>query len=383
MRAITVLIPDAEDPLALRAVRSLGRAPGIRTHLLTADRHASARYSRFCARWQLAGHPLTHPGRLGEVMALLGEGSVDVLLPVTVAGIELVSVNRDALAARVALPPLPDAVGLGIVNDKTRLACFARQQGVAVPPFLVFPDDVAETDRLQPMTFPVLAKPPSQAGGKGIRSFADAAALSEYLKRYRQAAPGERLLLQTYVPGEDLGLNVLCCDGEILAHTIQENPITAPVAFGPAAGIRFVNDGQVLELGGKLLAALKFSGLANIDLRRCARTGKIYVLDFNPRLWGTSMGSTLAGVNFPYLACRAALGLALPAANYRHITYADKSASLEHVRCLLRGRTLLPGLRFRHTSVRVALGDPLPMLVDNVKQAWRTRRQRLGRRAGS
>jgi D-aspartate ligase len=380
MRTVTVLVPDAEDPLALRAIRSLGRVPGVRTHLLTVDRYASARFSRFCHRWHPAKYPITHPGRRGEILALLEKQQIDVVLPVTVQGIALVANHSADFAARVALPPLPDVVSLRTANDKTVLPSFARQHGVPVPPFLVFPDDLAESDAVSRLTFPVLVKPPSMAGGKGIQAFATATALIDYLHQRAGAASAQRLLLQTYLPGEDLGLNVLCRDGRILAYTIQQNPICAAVPFGPAAGIRFVHDPRALEIGQKLLSALRYSGLANIDLRRCASTGEIYVLEMNPRLWGTSMGSTLAGVNFPYLACLVALGRPLPPMDYRHITFADKSATLQQALRFLRGLPLLPGFRFRHTSTHLALLDPLPMLVDNVKQLWKTRVPNLWKR---
>ena len=379
MRALTVLIPDADDPLALRAIRSLGQVPGVKTHLLTADPHLSARFSRFCKGWHLAKHPTTHPARGGEMLALLEKHPVDVVLPVTVEGAALVNANRAAFAARVALPPLPAAGCLRIANDKTLLSCFARQHDVPVPPFVVFPDDLAESDALARLDFPVLVKPPCGAGGRGIESFADAPALAEYLRQLQPAQPGQRLLLQSYVPGEDMGLNVLCLDGRILAYTIQENPLVSSPPFGPAAGIHLVHDAQALEVGRRLVSCLGYSGMANIDLRRCASTGQIYVLEVNPRCWGTLMGSTLAGVNFPYLACLAALGRPLPSVDYRHITYAEKGAALQQISRFLKGLPVLPGFRFRNTALRLALSDPLPMLVDNVKQFWKTRVQKLWR----
>lgn len=381
MRALTVLIPDAEDPLALRAVRSLGRVPGIKTHLLAAERYASARFSRFCHRWHFAQYPMSHPQRCAETLALLAKQPVDVVLPVSVQGTRMVVEHSTAFAACAHLPPLPGPQCLGIADDKVRLSCFARQHAVPVPPFLVFPDDLAESDAVQRLAFPVLAKHPSMAGGKGIALFADAASLTGYLNGRATTAANGRLLLQSYVAGDDFGLNVLCRDGRILAHTIQHNPIRAGAPFGPAAGICFVDDPQVLEVGQTLVAALGYSGLANIDLRRCASSGELYVLEMNPRLWATSMGSTFAGVNFPYLACLAAMGRPLPKVDYRHITYADKAATFEMAKRYLHGDAVLPGFRFRHTAPHLALLDPLPMLVDNVKQLWKTRVLKLWKRS--
>jgi hypothetical protein len=88
----------------------------------------------------------------------------------------------------------------------------------------------------------------------------------------------------------------------------------------------------------------------------------------NPRYWGTLMGSVHAGVNFPYLACLAALGRPFPQTDYQPITYADKSVALKQALQMVVGRSLLAGFRFRNTALSVALKDPLPALA----HYWKT-----------
>ena len=368
MKTISVLIPDGEHPLALRVMRSLGLTHRVTIDLMTSDRRPSYGFSRFCRRCHFTASSITGKDRCEAILKTIATARIDVLLPVSVQGIQLLAAERQSFSRQVALPPLPDSAALDTANDKITLCRFARRHGVPTPPFLVFPDEVPEPGALRRLAYPVLLKPPSLEGGRGFRLFHDPQTLANFLETSPAVQTGPRYLLQSCLPGSDFGLNVLCRNGEILAFTVQKNVLSDSPPFGPAAGIHFVQDPQVLEIGRKLLSALRWNGVANLDMLRCAATGETMLLEMNPRYWGTLMGSVHAGVNFPYLACLAALGRPFPQTDYQPITYADKSVALKQALHMLAGRPLLTGFRFRNTALSTALTDPLPALAYHCKR---------------
>lgn len=373
MKTISVLIPDGEHPLALRVMRSLGLTHQVTVDLLTTVRRSPYRLSRFCRRCHFTASRTYGKERLDVVLRTIESERIDVLLPVSVAGIRLVSVERQTLSPLVALPPMPDIATLNKANDKTALYHFAKRHGVMTPPSLVFPDDVPDHGAIARLPYPVLVKPPTLDGGQGIRLYHDPQTLARFLE-----TGGARCLLQSYLPGADFGLNVLCRDGEILAFTAQRNAISVSPPFGPAAGIQFLQDTEVLETGRKLLSALRWNGVANLDMLRCAADGETMVLEMNPRYWGTLLGSVRAGVNFPYLACLAALGRPLPQTEFRPITYADKSVALRQILQKATGRPCLAGFRFRNTALWISMTDPLPAATH---YGWRLLKRALIRAA--
>jgi predicted ATP-grasp superfamily ATP-dependent carboligase len=372
MKAISVLIPDGEDHMALWVMRSLGLTHRVRVDLMTSHRLPPSGLSRFCRHCHFTTSDITDKDRCDAILKTIATTPVDVLLPVSVAGIHLVAAARQAFVRQVALPPLPDSFTLDTANDKTALCRFAQRHGVPVPPSLVFPDDVSEYRDLLRLNYPVLLKPPSLGGGQGFQLFHNPQTLATFLEANPALrGTGTRHLLQSYLPGTDLGLNVLCRHGEILAFTVQENQLRASSPFGPPVGIHFVQDVQALEAGRKLLSALRWNGVANLDMVRYPATGETMLLEMNPRYWRTLMGSVYAGVNFPYLSCLSALDQPLPATDYRLITYAEKSVALKQARCLVAGRSFLPGFRFRNTTLWIILRDPLPTLAGYWKRIFR------------
>ena len=375
MKAISVLIPDGEDHMALGVMRSLGLTHRVMVDLMTSHRSPPSGFSRFCRRCHFTASGITDKDRCDAILKTIATAPVDVLLPVSVAGIHLVAAERQAFARQVALPPLPDSFTLDTANDKTALCRFAQRNGVPVPPSLVFPDDVSEYQALLRLEYPVLLKPPSLGGGQGFQLFHEPQTLAKFLETNPALRrTSTRHLLQSYLPGIDIGLNVLCRNGEILASTVQENQLRASLPFGPPAGIHFVKDVQTLETGSKLLSALRWNGVANLDMVRCAASGETMLLEMNPRYWRTLMGSVYAGVNFPYLSCLSALDQPFPETDYRLITYAEKSVALKQARCLIAGHSFLPGFRFKNTTLRAALTDPLPTLAGYWKRMLHKRR---------
>jgi len=363
MKAISVLIPDGEHPLALRVVRSLGFTHRVTVDLLTCERWPSSRFSRFCRHCHFTTRRITDGDRGHAILDTVTAAPVDVLLPVSVEGIRLVLAEQQALMHHVAIPPLPDLATLDMANDKAALCRFARRCNVPLPPSLLFPDEVSDSGALLHLAYPILLKPATLDGGRGFQLFRDSQTLSTFLATNPGVRAAGRYVLQSYLAGSDFGLNVLCRNGEILAFTVQKNPLSVSPPFGPAAGIHFVTDAEPLEIGTRLLSALRWNGVANLDMLRCAATGEMLLLEMNPRYWRTLLGSVYAGVNFPYLACLAALDRPLPPTDYRTIAYAEKSVALREALRMVAGRTLLPGFRLKNTSMSAALKDPLPGLA--------------------
>jgi predicted ATP-grasp superfamily ATP-dependent carboligase len=295
---------------------------------------------------------------------------MDVILPVGEEGVLFAAAERDALSELASLPPLPDIGSLEIARNKWLLNQFACRHSLPAPEsvLVAFKPDFQE--RVTGLEYPVLLKPTSLTDGQGIRRFETPAKLGMFLAGQDEAVYEDKYLIQTYVPGSDLGLSVLCRDGEILAYTIQRGVISASERFGPLMAMEFIRQDDLLGIGQRLLSELRWNGVAHIDFRQDSRDGQFKIIEMNARYWGSLLGSLVAGVNFPYLACLAAQAVSFARPTYQLSRFAYTTTAIKEGLLWCLGRNKLEDLPFRETGLRFFLTDPLPEVVKRVQEKF-------------
>lgn len=359
-RSILLLQLGSDTGLALLVARCLGRWTGTRVHLFNHGR-SSARHSRHVAtNWVVP--PASGPGVAAELLLrALEQTKADVLLPVDQEAIRFAHACRLRLPARTRLAPGPAMAALDRADDKQALAVLLEELRIPCPRTVAITVGSDPRDALRELRFPVLLKPTRLSGGRGIRQFDTLSDLVDHVGRHQPLADAS--IVQEYQPGLDLGCNVLCQSGRILAHTLQRSFLPPARPYQMPAGIEFVRDDAILAMVARLVRALDWSGVANIDLRYEESTGTAYVLEINPRFWGSLLGSLAVGVNFPELACRVALGQELPELEYRPGRFiSERRNALRHRLGLLRNGRASNEVPLSD-ALDHALRDPWPEIV--------------------
>jgi predicted ATP-grasp superfamily ATP-dependent carboligase len=375
MSKLAVLIPDGENEHTLWTVRSLVDSRQAAVHILSSQRWTPVRFSRHCRRYQFRPGGTNHAARLGAIAEYVRRVPIDVILPVGEEGVLFASSEREHLAELAALPPLPGIDSLQTARNKWQLNQFACRHGLPVPDSTLVSRDPGFDQAMAELPYPVLLKPTSLTDGQGIMRFETPVDLRRFLEEHNGRVHRDRYLVQAYVPGFDIGLSVLCKDGQILAHTIQRGIITAAERFGPLMAMEFIRQDDVLETGRRLLAALRWNGVAHIDFRYDTRDARAKIIEMNARYWGSLLGSLVAGVNFPYLACLAAQGISFPAPAYRPSHYVYTTTVLKEAWRWSMGKSMLKGFTFEETGLRFFLADPLPEIVKRLQEKLETGRK--------
>ncbi len=367
---LVVLIPDGEAKEALLVARCLAASARVTLHALSAQRWPELRFSTHCARFHHFEDTQDEPQRLRMIQDIVQRYRIQVILPVSDRGIRWWAARQDAVRRTVPLAPVPPPDAFDTATDKSRLASFLARHELPHPETRICVTGQDPFESVGSMSFPVLAKPPMGRGGFGIQCFDT----SEQLRVFMEQLPnGAAYVVQSYLPGIDMGCSVLCQDGKVLAGTVQQVIVPGAPRFSAPVGIELRDDPTTMAIIGRLMAALNWSGVANVDLRRDARTGQVNILEVNGRFWATLGGSLNAGVNFPYLACQAALGRSFPfppiqAARY----FRTKRFAL---RALAGGGQLQ--VRRTETDLPHLLADPVIVGHKLTRQCWfRLRRAR-------
>jgi predicted ATP-grasp superfamily ATP-dependent carboligase len=368
VRKFSVLIPDGENEHVLWVARSLAASKQVNLYILSDKRWTPVRFSRHCRLYQFRSTGADYQARLKALADIMHQVPIDIILPVSEDGILFAITTREALSKMAALPPLPERESLCIARNKWLLNQFAYQQSIPAPQAVLATFDSTFHQRISALEYPVLLKPTTGTDGQGIRRFDTPADLWRFLESQDKQVVKDRYLVQTFVPGYDIGLSVLCRNGEILAYTIQQGIISASHRFGPLMAMEFISQDDVLALGQKLLSALRWSGVAHVDFRYDSRDNQVKILEVNARYWGSLLGSVVAGVNFPYLACLAAQEVPFARPEYCRSRYAHTTTALKEGLLSLLGKNSLSKLNFRETGLRFFGIDPLPEVVKRVQE---------------
>lgn len=287
-----VLLTGAGGPAAISFLRSLTHHHALNFHMADMDPLAQGLYLVEASNRHVvpAGD---HPDFAMYMLELCKAMRIHVFVPTVDAELLAIARMRDEFEACGIKVLLPALNVLEETLDKQRL--LTRCEGVvSVPRSLVFDDDF-----ICPTDFPVLMKPRSGSGSRGIRVVHDADTL--------MALPRDpHMLVQEYLPGEEYSVDVVTsAQGEALAAVPRAR---LKIDSGVAVVARTIHDSELMHDAIAVVEHMGLTGIINVQFKRDAH-GTPSLLEVNPRVPGTISLTIAAGVHMPRIALEALLGI--------------------------------------------------------------------------
>jgi predicted ATP-grasp superfamily ATP-dependent carboligase len=360
---------------ALGVVRSLGRH-GIPVWFASDD-NVLARLSRFTVK----GLSWPGPNDAGAADFLLELGRrhrLDgwVLVPCADEEARLISQNHAALAAmfRVRTPPWEV---MRWAYDKHRMNERAAALGLDLPrsSSAASRQDLVNAD----LRFPVILKPAVKHHGNAFTLAKawradDRAAL---FARYDDAVAlvgADAVVVQELIPGRgaaQFSYAGLWDRGRPVASLVARRSRQYPIDFGyTSTFVQTIERGEVEDLACRFLESLGYDGLVEVEFKYDARDGRHKLLDVNARAWTWIALGRPAGVDFPHLFWRLAMGEAVPTvrgrpgAGWMHVSRDAVAACQEITAGHLSPRDYLASFRRPLEFAAFAADDPLPGVLD-------------------
>lgn len=301
-----VLVTDAANRVALAVVRALGRA-GAEVAVVEQERFAqrtpAAFRSRFVSRHDVIP-TLADDGAFLEALAERAAG-YDVVLPVSTNVTLACAAQREKIPARLPLPPL---AALRRANDKSAALAIARKAGVPIP-VTYAPEDEEELEGvLDRLRFPAVVKLRDDAGtvldpGQRYAIGRSADEVRQAFRRLQAIKPFP--LIQEKVEGPGYGVGILAEQGRVLASFAHRRLREYPITGGPSSACVSVIDDRLTGYAAAVIGELGWTGVAMVEFKK---DDDYRLMEVNPRFWGSLPLATRAGVNFPHLLCRRAMG---------------------------------------------------------------------------
>lgn len=292
-----VLIPAMEKRSALTVARSLGKR-GVTIIGSSHTKLSPGFFSRYCHKKYLYRSPLVDiKGYLKDIQEIIEKEKPDVFFPINEETLLPLLKEREYFEKKIKLP-LPSNEVLENAFDKILTFKIARKLNIPCPEMIENPSLIS---------FPAIIRPKKSRRIVENRVVAD--------KLFYALSPRDLVsfnpdlyFTQEYVPGQGYGFYALFDEGRPKAYFMLKRIHEVPFTGGPSSLRESVYEEKLKEYGLKILKELNWHGPAMVEFRKDFRDGKFKLIEINARLWGSLALPIYAGIDFPYLLFKLALG---------------------------------------------------------------------------
>jgi predicted ATP-grasp superfamily ATP-dependent carboligase len=373
MRSRRVIVTDAEQRAALAVVRSLGRA-GHAVLVAGHQADALAKASRFAAARETIANPFLAPETFtDDVARLVRDWRADVVVPVAEQSHLALLPRRERLAPAVVAAGSADAFMR--VSDKDTVLATASRLGLHVPRQVIVSGPDAASQGPAPPEFPVVLKPARSIAGGRHFSVLHARDAEEYRDRLA-SLPGDAfpVLVQQRIVGRGQGVFLLIWNAAVVATFAHRRLREMPPSGGASVlSESIAADPELVRLSVQLLTALGWQGVAMVEFKVETATDRPFVMEINPRFWGTTQLAIDAGVDFPALLVAASTGDRLnePPVYRTGVRLRQWWADVDHLVTRLRHSPAALSLPADAPDARRVVGEFLTWRSDSRFDAWR------------
>lgn len=299
-----VLVTSACSRVAYCICRNL-RRHGLHVVAADPDPLAMSFWSRFVSGRHICASPFRDEGAfIADVLRIIEKEKIDVLIPV-LEETYFVSRNRSAFSSHVRTL-VPDYRGILALHDKRSLLDVAARFGVSTPRTAELAD--ALDGRLPDgFRYPAVLKPKQGGGGGAIVRISDAGHLRRHVRAARLNAGA--YLVQEKIDAEMANVAMLYDGGKLVAGDTYQTLAVHPHPFGQST-LRVSREyPRARDALKTMLDALQWNGPCQADFLYDRSRDETFLIDVNPRFWGSVEQSIARGIEFPYYYYRCAMGL--------------------------------------------------------------------------
>lgn len=301
-----VLVTNAKNRIAYNIVRSLA-AKGVEVYCADFVPRAMTFYSRYSAGHFIYPSPFREQEEfVACLLAKIRELRIDVLIPVF-EELFLVAKYKEEFSRHVKLA-VPDYAQILTAHNKDQWEPIAAGLQIPVPKTFAIEPLLADPAALAGLPYPVLVKPKQGGGGWGIRRLNSVGEFQAFVAAgAHEGLPWERFLVQELIDGETLCVAMVFSQGRLRGKVAYRQIREYPVFGGQATCRISVSNPSSEESLQRLLEHLGWHGVCQADFIIDRATGTPYLIDINPRFWGSLAQGIAAGVDFPDLIYQIAL----------------------------------------------------------------------------
>ncbi len=328
---LRVIITSGGGPGVWGLLHALRTLPGRQAAVIVQDPHPGDTLGTLLGDERACLPPAADPAYIDYLLDYCRQCRADVLIPVYDGELRAIARRRGEFAGAGITLILPTTQTVEACGDKWSL--HERLAGSdLLPPHRLVRTTRETAEAIDQLGYPqrrLCVRPIDLAGGRGVH-FLDPAAdrfarqmlakpgpiectASDFLEVRRCGPADFPLVIAEYLPGDDLGIDVLADDGRIVEMVVRRKG--GSLHAGNPMRMTFDERSGEREWVARVCSELGLSGLVNIDARYDAG-GRLRLLEINPRP-SACIGMSCAVVHLLAWTIDRALGEEAEPAAYR------------------------------------------------------------------
>lgn len=369
---LDVLVTHGWGRIAYNTVRSLARH-GLKVGVGTDQFLGMACFSRYtCANFR---HPsfIVQPSEFVQsIKDAIQRYEPAVYLPADQENLVIARYRNEFKGLGVEIP-IASFETLRTLHKKDEAMKLARSLGIPTPQTIVPRSASDILEFANEFGSPIVVKKLSSSGARDV-FYLDKDSLSLVRDGHSPTSKLEfgNFLVQQHVKGTGYGVSMLFNCGRVRAKFTHRR-LREKCRTGGISTLRTGVANPVLEeYAERLLESVDFHGVAMVEFKFDEQAKKGWLIEVNPRFWGSLALAIQSGVDFPYLLYRIATeGDVAPVMEYRkglnvRWILGDLQAMVDHLR-FPRARSSSIRAPWRaHGHDDLYWDDPLPFLGEGI-----------------
>ncbi|MBP1996212.1 ATP-grasp domain-containing protein [Paenibacillus eucommiae] len=320
---VRILLTGTGSPAAPGVIQSLKNSEDYKYHIIGVDCNS------FSAGFHMTDRHYVGPKASEEqfipfIEQICRTEKINVLFSLVTDELIKLSEHRDVLSQCGTYMNLSSVPVLQMVINKGILYNELQKMGIAVPSFQVTSSAKQFKKALKAMGYPeqpVCFKPTISDGSRGFHILDDHIDRFELMFRHKPTSvylshsdllrviQGRKefpeLLVMEYLPHEEYSVDVLAENGKVMIAVPRLREATVG---GISTKSLIRKDQDIIDYAAEVVERLGLHGNIGIQVRR-DRSRQPKIVEVNPRMQGTIVHCTAAGINLPDLAVKQALGV--------------------------------------------------------------------------
>lgn len=292
-----ILITDGSYKHTLGITRSLGKL-GYKIDLI-ASKNSVSNYSKYCNKVVYDENRFKEEF-IDEFISFLKKQDYYFLIAISAFSVELISKYSKRIKKLVDIH-VPDIKKVEICLSKEKTYNHLKKIKINQPLTWDFYNYKEFLKVLPNIKFPSIVKSKSEINKIDTEYYNSPKELSRKVSEFfyeNNSIP----IIQERITGEGYGFFAIYLNGKCKSYFMHRRIREFPVMGGSSTCAKSIYDEDLKNEGIKILNHLNWNGVAMVEFKKCQKTGKFYLIEINPKYWGSHDLAIECGMNFPLLS---------------------------------------------------------------------------------